>query len=67
MATPAQSALIRSLFRELEWDRSRITLQHTRMPHCTRAQVGDQVHVWLGGLSVAQASEAIEWLQGEVS
>jgi hypothetical protein len=67
MATPAQSALIRTLFRELEWDRSRITLQHTRMPHCTRANVGDQVDAWIGGLSKAQAFETIGWLQGEVS
>ena len=67
MSTTAQRDLIRRLLREVEFDLARITLMHTRIPHCTRAQVGDQVDFWIDGLSVAQASEVVGWLQEQVS
>lgn len=67
MSTPAQRHTIRSLLRAAEFDLSRLTLQHTRMPNCTRQQVGQPVDTWIDGLAASQASDVISWLQKEVA
>lgn len=67
MSSPAQRDLIHSLMRELDWDKDRVTLMHTRAPHCGRSLVGCEVHVWLGCMTKEQASELIRWLQKEIA
>ena len=66
-ATSPQRNCILQLLRQAEFDTGRLSLMHTRIPHVERQHVDSNVHIWLSGISMAQASAVIAWLKEEIA
>lgn len=67
MATTAQRTFIRNLLKEAEYALDRVSLLHTRIPHCERRHVDMPIDTWIDSLSKHQASEVIGMLQEAVA